>query len=119
MTDRRNWKTGFSVGLVGEEYLKKAAEAGIDVVEIFGVDGPNEIWEKLPLWQEQTGVKIWSLHLPFGGPELCDVATWDPFWWSDSLRRYKRKILPAAAVGRAVQACCALHDIRTQRNDDD
>lgn len=64
MTDRKMWKTGLSFGMVTEEKLMKAAADGLDLVEINGIDDPAN-WEKVPEWEKASGVKVWSLHLPF------------------------------------------------------
>ena len=50
MTDRKTWKTGLSFGMVTEEKLMKAAAAGLDLVEINGIDDPAN-WEKVPEWE--------------------------------------------------------------------
>ncbi|MBO5221501.1 MAG: sugar phosphate isomerase/epimerase [Clostridia bacterium] len=65
MTDRKMWKTGLSFGAVSEAKLKKAAIDGLDLVEINGIDDPAN-WEKVPQWEKNFGVKVWSIHLPFG-----------------------------------------------------
>ena len=64
MTDRKIWKTGLSFGIVTEEKLYRAAAAGLDLVETNGVEDPSD-WAKIPQWEKNTGVKVWSLHLPF------------------------------------------------------
>lgn len=78
MTDRKTWKTGFSFGAVSEEKLNRAARAGLDLVEINGVDDP-ENWDKIPQWERDTGVKVWSFHLPFkkvAKPDTPSDSAW-------------------------------------------
>jgi len=79
MTDRKMWKTGLSFGAVSEAKLKKAAIDGLDLVEINGIDDPAN-WEKIPQWEKESGVKVWSVHLPFGPvyPDDPDEK-WDGF----------------------------------------
>ena len=66
MSDRKMWKTGLSFGMVTEAKLMKAAGCGLDLVEINGIDDP-ENWSKIPEWEAKSGVKVWSIHLPFSG----------------------------------------------------
>ena len=49
MTDRKMWKTGLSIGRVSEDALRRAAQAGLDLVEISCIDDPAN-WEKVPEW---------------------------------------------------------------------
>lgn len=106
MTDRNAWKTGLSIGLVGRAALEKAADAGLDLVEIFGVDGDRHtedgIWKSLAGWSKETGVDIWSIHLPFGDAIKCDVSQWDPVWWNKAKREYTRLICRASEAGAKV-----------------
>lgn len=69
MTDRKTWKTGLSIGILSEEALHNAAKAGLDLVEINGIDDVRH-WKEVPRWEQETGVKVWSVHLPFCGPGI-------------------------------------------------
>ncbi len=80
MTDRRNWKTGLSIGSLGEAALEKAAAAGIDVVEFSGFDEGADP-KKVPGWAKAAGVEVWSVHLPFDWNIPIDPSGWDPDWW--------------------------------------
>ncbi len=87
MTDRKMWKTGLSFGILTEEKLKNAAIAGLDLVEISGIDDPAN-WEKVPEWEAKYGVKVWSLHLPFKWRRerpYADVTADTPEIWQDTL----------------------------------
>ena len=64
MTDRKAWKTGLSIGCISHQAMKDAAAAGLDLVEINAIDDSAN-WEKIPQWEKETGVKVWSFHLPF------------------------------------------------------
>ena len=89
MTDRKMWKTGLSFGMLTEEKLKKAAIAGLDLVEISGIDDPAN-WEKVPEWEAKTGVKVWSFHLPFCWKRhpFADPTADNEEDWKESLDRY-------------------------------
>ena len=67
MTDRKQWKTGLSIGRASEESLQHAADAGLDLVEISCIqDDDPANWALVPECEKKTGVKVWSIHLPFG-----------------------------------------------------
>ncbi|MBQ9544035.1 MAG: sugar phosphate isomerase/epimerase [Clostridia bacterium] len=80
MTDRQNWKTGLSIGALGEASLERAAKAGIEAVEFArfeeGADPKN-----LSAYAKSAGVEIWSVHLPFDWNIPIDPSGWDPQWW--------------------------------------
>lgn len=87
MTDRKMWKTGLSIGRVSEDALRRAAQAGLDLVEISCIDDPAN-WEKVPEWEAKTGVKVWSFHLPFswwGSHPHADPTAADPVHWQETL----------------------------------
>ncbi len=97
MTDRKTWKTGLSIGMVSEEALKKAADAKLDLVEISGIDDPAN-WEKIPEWEKATGVKVWSIHLPFSGPGAVRPDDPDEMW-EDFLPKHKALIEGGGKAG--------------------
>jgi len=89
MTDRKMWKTGLSFGAVSEQKLYIAAVAGLDLVEISGIDDPAN-WSKIPEWEKKTGVKAWSFHLPSrspNNPPVADPATFDAEGWKQTLEQ--------------------------------
>ncbi len=84
MTDRKMWKTGLSVGRLYETSLERAARAGLDLLEISCIQNDDvTLWKKVPQWEQEAGVKVWSLHLPFWipGNGVVDPATWDEALW--------------------------------------
>lgn len=81
MTDRKSWRTGLSIGPVSEEKLKRASLAGIELVEVSGIEGEAGDWKKIPAWSRETGVELWSVHLPFDWNIPIDPSSWDPDWW--------------------------------------
>ena len=87
MTDRKMWKSGLSIGQISEKALENAAAAGLDLVEISGIDDVAN-WEKIPEWEKKTGVKVWSFHLPFrwwGPSPWSDPTATDPARWQETL----------------------------------
>ena len=101
MTDRKQWKTGLSIGRVSQAALEHAAKAQLDVVEISCIenDDPNK-WKEIPAWSASTGVQVWSIHLPFrGNAPVADPATWDPEYWKQTYDQDKYLIEHAAEGG--------------------
>ena len=102
MTDRKNWKTGLSIGRVSEEALEHAAKAQLDVVEISGVAGDDvSLWKEIPSWSAKTGVTVWSIHLPFRWrtEPVANPATWDPVFWKQTYDQDKELIEYAGQAG--------------------
>ena len=87
MTDRKQWKTGLSIGRLSEESLQRAAAAGLDLVEISCIkDDDPANWELVPEWEKKTGVKAWSCHLPFRWKApVADPATFNEEYWQQTL----------------------------------
>lgn len=95
MTDRKMWKTGLSFGAVSLAKLQRAARAGLNLVEINGIDDP-ENWSKVPQWEQETGVKVWSFHLPFkkvGRPDDPDEL------WNEVFPRHAEYIARCGEAG--------------------
>ena len=119
MTDRRKWKTGLSIGALSEEALERAAKARLDLVEINALkeDTPEE-WKKIPEWSKNTGVQVWSIHLPFRPKEpRINLATWDEEEWQYSYQIHKRLIESAASggIGIAVIHSCSMRITEEER----
>lgn len=119
MTDRKMWKTGLSFGLLTEEKLEKAAAVvGLDMVEISGIDDPSN-WGKVPEWEAKTGVKVWSLHLPFkwrGEHPYADPTTTDAEIWQETL---DRDIPLIEGCGKAGIKHLVIHPSREPFKDDE
>ncbi len=89
MTNRKNWKTGYSMGNCTEWHFMKAGNAKLDCIEVWAMDedGPVQ-WDKIPQWEAQSGVKAWSFHLPFYFEDergCLDPATFDEKEWQKVL----------------------------------
>ncbi len=87
MTDRKMWKTGLSIGTCSDDALQRAAKAGLDLVEVCAIkDGDASNWKKVPQWEKESGVKVWSFHLPFRWKDpVADPATFDEEAWQQTL----------------------------------
>lgn len=99
MTDRKNWKLGLSIGRCTEETLNRAANCGIDVVEISGVGGEEyfDQWKNIPKWSADSGVEVRSLHLPFRAQDpVANLIDPDPAHWKSTVETYKRYMEGAA-----------------------
>lgn len=86
MTDRKQWKTGLSIGHLSPKALERLAKAGVQVVEIHGLE-EDSLWHEVPRWAADTGVEVRSLHLPF---TKSNVMTRDPEEWKRVLDEYQR-----------------------------
>lgn len=93
MTNRNNWKTGLSAGLASPENLARAAEGGIQTLEVTGIKQGLD-WSDLPKWVADSGVTVQSYHLPFIWPKqgtCSNPATLDPVEWEQT----KQNCVPA------------------------
>ncbi len=118
MTDRKQWKTGLSIGCVSEEALERAAAAKLDLVEICAIDDPAN-WEKIPEWEKKTGVKVWSFHLPFrwwGPTPWADPTSTNPEVWKQTLDQYNSMI---EGCGRAGVKYIVVHPSREPFKDEE
>ncbi len=87
MTNRNQWKTGFSFGCCTLPKLERVAAGGIQAVEVSEMeDGfDRSVWKQIPQWEKETGVKAWSYHLPYyfyderGGVDISSLKpeTWE------------------------------------------
>ncbi len=94
------WKTGLSFGILTEEKLERAAAAGLNLVEISGIDDPAN-WEKVPEWEAKTGVKVWSFHLPISWRKhpFSDITADNEEDWQESLDSYVPFIVGCGKAG--------------------
>jgi sugar phosphate isomerase/epimerase len=102
MTDRKQWRTGLSVGFVGqvdESVMEAYAKAQIKSMEISlpaeyydnGLD-----WKNLPKWSKNTGTETWSIHLPIG---RMLIAYKDRSLCDDAVKRYCEYLDKAGEAG--------------------
>lgn len=99
MTNRKLWQTGFSIGTVSESALDRAASAGLDLVEICGIDDSDN-WKKIPEWSKKSGVQVWSFHLPFSwNAPIADPATLDIEAWKQTYEQDKPLIEGCGEAG--------------------
>ena len=74
-----NWKLGLSIGNLTKEMFDDCAKNGVDVVEVsVGDNVLRELnWNSVKQNAKDSGVGIWSLHLPFWGNPKIDPADMD------------------------------------------
>ena len=75
-TSAKNWKLGFSTKIDSRERFEECRDAGVDVIEISMDEAPlRELdWHETARLAAETGVGIWSIHLPFRGITPLDPA---------------------------------------------
>lgn len=105
--DARNWKLGLSSCCMRE--LNRAAfeayaAAGVDTME---VSLSYQVYEQTDfkaaaVYAKETGVNVWSLHLPFYPFTLFDPASLDPQVRAETLRLHKEGVDNAAILGAKV-----------------
>ena len=119
MTDRKQWKTGLSIGRLSEESLQRAADAGLDLVEISCIkDDDPANWALVPEWEKKTGVKAWSCHLPFGWStgRWADPTADAPEHWQETL---DKDVPLIEGCGRAGIKYIVIHPSREPFKDED
>lgn len=97
MTDRKMWKTGLSLRRVEgdpcEDFFHRAAHCGIDYFEISQNASFEEYfidWKNLPKWEDRSGVKIWTFHIPeVVGNKIYHPAIIDPEEWKEAYKIYQ------------------------------
>ncbi len=107
MTDAKTWKLGLSIGFERGKELEKfetCAAAQIDVVEISLNERlyPTADWDAIGAASKQTGVAVWSVHLPFYPFVSINIADPDPAVRESTLALHKEGIDHAAALGAKV-----------------
>ena len=93
MSNRKDWKLGLSIGRCTAEALNRAANCGIQTVEISGVGGEAffDSWKKIPVWALESGVSVRSLHLPFRAKDpVANLIDPDPEHWASTVAVYER-----------------------------
>ncbi|MCI8388252.1 MAG: sugar phosphate isomerase/epimerase [Clostridiales bacterium] len=83
-TNAQDWKLGISVKDLSRENFDALAAAHVDVIEmsLAPADYPTLDWKGAAERSRESGVGIWSIHLPFYGAEKVDIACLD-----ESVRR--------------------------------
>lgn len=102
MTDRKNWKVGASTAAVGKadsEIVYAYAKAGLQAMEI---SLPWDRYDELDLAamkkvSQETGVALWSLHLPFDN--TLSIAHADPVCRQNALDTDTKWIRQSAKAG--------------------
>lgn len=74
-------KTGRSISDYSEAHFEALAAAGTEAVEISGAAGnyPTIRWQNVIEYAKNTGIELWSLHLPFSPFCMNDISSPDPF----------------------------------------
>ena len=74
-----NWKLGLSIGDLSKKMFDDCAKNGVDVVEVSVNDNVlRELdWNSVKQNAKDSGVGIWSVHLPFWGNPKIDPADMD------------------------------------------
>lgn len=97
MTDAVNWKLGIStccVGKVDRETFLQYAAGGVEYMEIsVGLEQFSEIdWDEIRSLSKETGVKVWSVHLPFMPFKNLNIASFDKDLVEKTLNLYRDAI---------------------------
>ncbi len=83
------------------DLFRSYAESGLDYIELSPRirEIPTLPWDMLPIWSEETGVKLWSFHLPFSSPNTCDISLSDEELRIGAVENHKNLIDKATAIG--------------------
>lgn len=89
MKTKNRYEFAFSVGredLITKEGFEKMRDAGVKAIELSfgGYDGLD--FEKIKTFSDRSGVKLWSLHLPFMPFETIDVSSRNSEQRADNIR---------------------------------
>lgn len=81
-------KTARSISDFSEEHFEALAKAGTDAVEISGgaANYPTIRWHSVAQYAKNTGIELWSLHLPFSPFPMNDISSVDPLRKKDHHR---------------------------------
>ncbi len=91
-------KNNKSTDGIDESVFEDFAKAGIKAIEvtISFLEHKPIPWDKLVLWSEKYGVKLWSFHLPF---MKADIASLDDEYRISLVAKLSEYIKNAAAIG--------------------
>ena len=82
------------------EIIKMYADAGITSIEVAlpFVNYFKEDWKSLSLYAEESGVELWSVHLPFGGENnMYNIA--DKHYCDDTVKADEELLIKAGEAG--------------------
>lgn len=94
-------KTARSISDFSEEHFEALAKAGTDAVEISGgaANYPTIRWHSVAQYAKNTGIELWSLHLPFSPFPMNDISSVDPYVRKTTIDYHKVLIDRAATLG--------------------
>ena len=99
------YRVGLSCGGLGKEIKKETffscKEAGISAIEI-SVDKTKygEIpFEQLEEWSKESGVEVWSMHMPFSVSMRIDISSEDEEVRRHTVDYFKELIVRANKAG--------------------
>ena len=94
-------KTGRSISDYSEAHFEALRAAGTDAVEISGAAGnyPTIRWHSVAEYAKNTGIELWSFHLPFSPFTMNDISSPDDFVRKTTLDYHKVLIDRAATIG--------------------
>lgn len=84
-----------------EPFIRSLAEAGVRHLEIsLSYDGSRVLnYEEIKRLATQYGVNIWSYHLPFGAPDVLDIASRDEAIRTKTVSYWCELIKKGAEIG--------------------
>lgn len=115
------WKCGLSacVALITNETFEEYARAGIDCMEVscshINQDKDTD-YKALKKWAKDSGVELWSYHLPFSPFGEMNIATLDKDLRKKSIEHAKKRIDISSELGIGV---AVIHPSGEPNNDTD
>jgi len=93
-------KTGRSISDYSEAHFEALRAAGTDAVEISGAAGnyPTIRWQDVIRYANNTGIELWSFHLPFSPFPMNDISSPDNFVRKTTIDYHKVLIDRAAGL---------------------
>lgn len=93
-------KTGRSISDYSEEHFEALRTAGTDAVEISGAAGnyPTIRWQNVIGYAKNTGIELWSFHLPFSPFCMNDISSPDAYVRKTTIDYHKVLIDRAAGL---------------------
>ena len=99
-----NWKLGLSIGDLSKKMFDDCAKNGVDVVEVsVGDNVLRELdWNSVKQNAKDSGVGIWSVHLPFWGNPKIDPADMDKSVRDYTVEHFRDLIGRSAELGAKI-----------------